>query len=110
MTMIKGCITKSEEMLLLFVLLDSRHDIQKIDLEFLIWLGENGIPFSIIFTKGDKSGVNALSSQIAKNKKILSEYWDPLPEIFVTSSEDGRGREEVLNYIGNILKSYSTTN
>ena len=98
-------ICKSEELVTLFVLLDSRHDIQKIDLEFMIKLGELGIPFSIIFTKGDKLGVNALASQVEKNKKILLEYWEELPPVFVSSAETGLGKESILEYIDTTLKT-----
>lgn len=98
-------ICKSKELVTLFVLLDSRHDIQKIDLEFMIKLGELGIPFSIIFTKGDKLGVNALASQVEKNKKILLEYWEELPPVFVSSAETGLGKESILEYIDTTLKT-----
>ena len=98
-------IHKSKEMVLLFVLLDSRHDIQKNDLDFLINLGENGIPFSIIFTKGDKLSKNGLESQVAKNKKFLMNYWEELPPVFTTSSLTGDGREELLKYISLTLNS-----
>lgn len=98
-------ICKSKELVNLFVLLDSRHDIQKIDLEFMMKLGELGIPFSIIFTKGDKLGVNARASQIEKNKKALLEYWEELPPVFVSSAETGLGKEEILDYIDTTLKT-----
>ncbi len=98
-------INNSPELINLFVLLDSRHNIQQIDLEFIISLGNAGIPFAIIFTKGDKLGKVALTNQIEANKKILQEYWEELPPIFVTSSERKDGKEEVLNYIDNILKT-----
>ncbi len=97
--MINDYIEKSEEMILLFVLVDSRHDITKIDREFIAGLGENGIPFAIIFTKGDKLGPNALKAQIEKDKAILSEDWEELPEMFASSAETGAGRQEILNYI-----------
>lgn len=103
--MINEFINESEEMVLLFVLLDSRHDIQKIDLEFLTSLGAAGIPFSIIFTKADKLGKEALAKQIEANKKELLNYWEELPPIFVTSSEKHTGREEVLEYIQTILNT-----
>ena len=80
-------------------LLDSRLPIQKIDLEFLMALGEAQVPFAIIFTKGDKLGKVALANQIEKNKKSLLEYWDELPPVFVTSSENGMGKEDVIAYI-----------
>ena len=96
---INDYIEKSEEMVVLFVLIDSRHDITKIDREFLAGLGENGIPFAIIFTKGDKLGPNALKAQIERDKEILSEDWEEMPPMFASSSETGAGKEEILNYI-----------
>ena len=97
--MINDYIEKSEEMVVLFVLIDSRHDITKIDREFLAGLGENGIPFAIIFTKGDKLGPNALKAQIERDKEILAEDWEELPPMFASSSETGAGKEEILDYI-----------
>lgn len=102
---IDGYVNGSQEMALLFVLLDSRHDLQKIDLEFMQMLGENGVPFAIIFTKCDKSGTNVLAAQIDRTKQSILEYWEELPPVFLTSSKDGRGREEVLDFIENTLKS-----
>ena len=89
----------------LFLLIDSRHAPQKIDLEFMDWLGENEVPFSIVFTKLDKLGVNAGKLKIEEYKKVLLERWEELPPIFATSSEDGRGREELLDYIEQINTS-----
>ncbi len=97
--MINDYIANSEEMVILFVLIDSRFDITRIDREFLAGLGENGIPFAIIFTKGDKLGPNALKAQIERDRKILSEDWEELPPMFASSSETGAGREEILEYI-----------
>ena len=91
-------------LVLLFVLLDSRHDLQKIDLEFLQMLGEEGVPFAIIYTKCDKSGATALEAQLTKNNAGLMEYWEELPPVFRSSSKDGTGREEILDYIGSVLK------
>ncbi len=102
---IRDYINLSPNMTLLFVLLDSRLDIQQIDLDFLFELGEANIPFSIIFTKSDKLGVNALNSQIEKNKKKLLEYWEELPPIFISSSETRKGKEEILEHIDQVLKS-----
>jgi ribosome biogenesis GTP-binding protein YsxC/EngB len=102
---IRDYLNNSEEMILLFVLIDSRHDIQKIDMEFIDQLGENGIPFSIIFTKGDKLGPVAREKQIESNKSQLLEHWESLPPCFVSSSETGMGREDILNYIYDILKT-----
>ena len=97
--MIKTYIATREEMTNLFVLVDSRHDPQKIDLEFMSWLGENGIPFSIVFTKMDKLSPTAGKKQIAAYCEALLEQWDELPPIFKTSSEDRRGRDAILYYI-----------
>lgn len=97
--MINDYIEKSEEMVVLFVLIDSRHDITKIDREFLAGLGENGVPFAIIFTKSDKLGPNALKAQIERDKEILSEDWEEMPPMFASSAETGAGKEDILDYI-----------
>lgn len=97
--MINDYIGRSEEMVALFVLIDSRHDITRIDREFLAGLGENGIPFAIIFTKSDKLGPNALKTQIERDKEILSEDWEEMPPMFASSAETGAGKEEILDYI-----------
>ena len=99
---IKDYISKREQMTNLFVLIDSRHSPQKIDLDFINWLGESGTPFSIIFTKADKLGPNAVLTKVDEYKKVLSKEWDELPPIFITSSEKGIGRDEVLQYIEDI--------
>lgn len=97
--MINDYIEKSEEMVILFVLIDSRHDITRIDREFIAGLGENGIPFAIIFTKGDKLGPNALKAQIERDKEILSEEWEEMPPMFSSSAETGAGKQEILDFI-----------
>ena len=102
---IRGYLNFSEEMIMLFVLIDSRHDIGKADMDFLMELGQSNIPFAIIFTKGDKSGPNVLAAQIEKNKQQILEYWEELPPVFVSSSETGQGREEILDYIESVLIS-----
>ncbi len=99
---IKSYIMGREQMTNLFVLVDSRHEPQKIDLEFMNWCGENGVPFSIVFTKMDKMGYNAGRRNIEAYKQKLSENWEELPPIFITSSADGRGRDELLDYIEGI--------
>ena len=99
---ISSYILDREAMTLLFVLIDSRHEPQKIDIEFFQWLGENGVPFSIIFTKADKLTKTALASNIASYKKRLLEDWEELPPVFITSSETGLGREELLEYISEV--------
>lgn len=102
---IESYILGRAEMTNLFLLIDSRHAPQKIDLEFMDWLGENEVPFSIVFTKLDKLGVNAGKLKIGEYKKVLLEHWEELPPVFATSSEDGRGREELLDYIEQINAS-----
>lgn len=102
---IRNYINLSQEMVMLFVLIDSRHDIGQTDMDFLMELGTGQIPFAIIFTKGDKLGPNALAAQIEKNKQKILEHWEELPPTFVSSSESGQGREEILNYIDSVLKS-----
>lgn len=100
--MIEGYVLERQQMTNLFVLVDSRLDPQKIDLEFMEWLGENEVPFSIIFTKLDKMGPEAGRRNVNKYTKKLLEQWEELPPIFMTSSIDGRGRDEILNYIDDI--------
>ncbi len=98
-TMIEGYILNRSQMTNLFLLIDSRHEPQKIDMEFMEWLGENQIPFSIVFTKVDKMGVEVSKRKIADYCAKLLETWEELPPVFVTSSEDKRGREQLLDYI-----------
>ena len=102
---IRNYINLSEEMVMLFVLIDSRHDIGQVDMDFLIELGQSQIPFAIIFTKGDKLGPNALATQIEKNRQKILELWEELPPVFVSSSENGQGREDILNYIESVLNT-----
>ena len=99
---ISGYILGREQMTLLFVLVDARHAPQNIDLEFFRWLGENGVPFSIIFTKADKLTRSALASNVSAYKKTLLQEWEELPPVFVTSSETALGRNEILQYIKEI--------
>jgi len=91
-----------EQMLCAFVLIDSRHNPQPIDLEFMQWLGEHGIPFCIIFTKADKLKPNALIRNVEAYKIKMLEIWEEMPEYFITSSTNDLGREEVLKYIQNL--------
>ncbi|HOM62777.1 MAG TPA: ribosome biogenesis GTP-binding protein YihA/YsxC [Dysgonamonadaceae bacterium] len=102
---IEDYILEREQMTNLFVLVDSRLEPQKIDLEFMEWLGENAIPFAIVFTKADKLGTGRLQMNIEAYREKLLETWEELPPIFITSSEKGQGRDELLNYIGAINKS-----
>lgn len=102
---IRNYINLSQEMVMLFVLIDSRHEIGQIDMDFLIELGQSQIPFAIIFTKGDKLGPNVLAAQVEKSKQKILELWEELPPIFVSSSETGQGREDILNYIESVLET-----
>ena len=101
---IESYILGREEMSCLFVLIDIRHKPQKIDMEFITWLGENGVPFAIVFTKADKISKTAAEASVAAFRKELKKSWEELPEMIITSSEKGTGREELLNYIDSINK------
>ena len=100
--MINGYILQRQQMVCVFVLVDIRLEAQKIDLEFINWLGMSSVPFCILFTKADKLTRNKAAQQVLAYKQVLSETWEELPPMFVTSSESKQGREEVLNYIGQI--------
>ena len=102
---IESYILEREQLTNLFVLLDCRHEAQKIDLEFMEWLGENGIPFSIIFTKTDKISKGRLQENVRKYQEKLLENWEELPPIFFSSSEKKEGRDEILDYISQINAS-----
>lgn len=101
---IESYILGRQQMTNLFLLIDSRHDPQKIDLEFMQWLGENGVPFAIVFTKLDKLSSAAAKKQIDKYLDSLRQDWEELPPVFRTSSSDGRGRKELLDYIDELNK------
>ena len=101
--LITDYIAHREQLTLLFVLVDVRLEPQAIDLEFINKLGEGGIPFAIVFTKADKLGAGSLSANVAHYKKVLLENWEELPPVFITSSENGQGREELLKYIENVI-------
>ena len=94
-----------EQLVTAFVLVDIRHDPQPIDLEFMQWLGENGIPFSIIFTKADKLKPMAIERHVADYKNVLLETWEFMPKHFITSSSNGVGQEDVLGYIDGLNES-----
>jgi GTP-binding protein len=98
-------INNSPDLVMLMVLLDSRHDLQEVDRRFMVELGEKGIPFAIIYTKADKQGPEALNAQILKNQGVLLTEWEELPPVFVSSSVDGSGKKEILSYIGQILET-----
>ena len=103
--LIEHYVLEREELTLLFVLIDSRLEPQRIDLAFIRYLGEHGVPFGIIFTKADKSKPGQLKSHINAFLHTLGEEWEELPPHFVTSSNDGTGRDELLNYIEQVNQS-----
>lgn len=98
-TLITSYILNRQSLMCLFVLVDSRHPLQKIDQEFMEWLGTSEVPFVLVFTKGDKQGKTKLKSNIEAYKAQLLEQWEELPPIFITSSEKKEGREEILQFI-----------
>lgn len=102
---IEDYILERQQLTNLFILLDCRHEPQKIDLEFIDWAGEHGVPFALVFTKADKLSRGKLSANIEDYKAKLLESWEELPPIFVTSSEKKEGRAELLAYIDDINKS-----
>ena len=105
--MIRGYILQREQLVNVFVLVDIRLEPQKIDLEFMEWLGLSSIPFSIVFTKADKLTPNKARQAVEAYKKALLETWEELPPIFVTSAEKKQGRDDVLDYIESINGSLS---
>lgn len=103
--MIRGYILQREQLVNVFVLIDIRHEQQKVDREFIDWLGQSSIPFSIIFTKADKLAPSKVNAAATAWMNELKDTWDELPPYFITSSEKKSGRDEVLNYIEVINKS-----
>ena len=103
--MIEDYILERTELVCLCVLLDSRLEPQRIDLEFIEWLGEEGIPFALVFTKADKLSRGKLAANIAAYKERLLQQWEELPPLFITSAEARLGRDELLSYIDGINKS-----
>ena len=103
--MIRGYILQREQLVNVFALIDVRLEPQNVDLEFINWLGESQVPFTIVFTKADKLTNSKVQANVAGYCKKLSETWEELPKYFVTSSESRTGRDEVLNYIDDINKT-----
>lgn len=104
-SIITNYITKAEGLHFLFVLIDSRHEPLKIDLDFIQMLGREGIPFGIVFTKTDKQNQRQTNINIERYRQTLLEWWEELPPIFATSSAKERGREEILDFIGECLEN-----
>ena len=107
--MIRGYILQRQQMVNLFVLIDIRHDMQKIDREFIDWLGVSSVPFSIVFTKADKLGPVKARQNAERWMESLRDTWETLPPYFITSSEKKTGRQEVIDYIGQINDSLAAT-
>ncbi len=105
--MIENYILDRAQMTLLFVLIDIRHEPQKIDMQFFDWLGENQVPFAIVFTKADKLGVNACKTKVEDYKKELLKKWEELPHVFITSSEKGTGKSDLLDFIEGINTQFA---
>ena len=104
-TMISGYVLEREQLTCLFVLIDIRHDPQKVDLAFLHFLGSNGVPFAIVFTKADKLAPSKVKPTAEKYLNVLKEEWEELPPYFITSATSKLGKDELLDYIENINKS-----
>ena len=102
--MIRGYILQRQQLVNVFVLVDVRLEPQNIDIEFINWLGQSSIPFTIVFTKADKLPVTRIQSNVAAYKRKLSETWEEMPPMFITSSEKRDGRDELLDYIDSINK------
>lgn len=101
--MIEDYLSYRENLMCIFVLIDSRLEPQKIDLQFIEWLGTNQIPFSIVFTKTDKISENQLAKSVDLFKTKLSEQWEELPEMFYSSSKNSNGKEQIISYIESTL-------
>jgi GTP-binding protein len=105
--MIENYIRKRPNLVNLFVLIDSRHSPQKIDLEFIYQLGEWGVPFAVVFTKADKEKPGAINRHVQEFKQALLENWEALPPIFITSSETGAGKQDIIDFIDECLTKVS---
>ena len=102
--MINGYILQREQLVNVFLLVDIRLEAQKIDLDFIEWLGTSSVPFAIVFTKADKLSAAKVKQNVEAYKKVLGETWEEMPPMFVTSAEKKQGREEILDYIEQINK------
>ena len=100
--MIRGYILQRQQLVNVFVLVDVRLEPQNIDIEFINWLGQSSIPFTIVFTKADKLPVTRVQSNVAAYKRKLSETWEEMPPMIISSSETRQGREEILDYIDSV--------
>jgi GTP-binding protein len=107
--MIREYLRERENLMCIFLLIDSRLEPQQIDLDFMQWLGNSGIPFVIVFTKADKQSVSKTNILIAAYKKTLLESWEELPDSFITSSVEGAGKTEMLSFIEKLNGEFTTT-
>ncbi|MBK6962401.1 MAG: YihA family ribosome biogenesis GTP-binding protein [Bacteroidales bacterium] len=105
-SMIHNYLTRRQNLVNTFILIDSRIEPKMIDIDFINWFGEQELPFTIVFTKADKMNANGLASNVAAFKARLSEDWDELPSMFISSAESGKGREEILGFIVECNKEY----
>jgi GTP-binding protein len=96
---IREYLLQRESLVYTFILVDSRHEAQKSDLELINWMGEQSLPFCLVFTKSDKISRNAVRKNIDEYKKVLSEKWEELPPVFITSSQSGEGKSEINSFI-----------
>ena len=101
---IKKYLTVRENLFCVFALIDSRHEPQVLDLEFMNWMGENGVPFAMVFTKTDKLTHKQLDKNLLTYKTEMLKTWEELPPLFVTSAEKKQGRDEMLTFIGDIVR------
>lgn len=108
--MIRDYLLLRENLQVVFVLVDSRLEPQKIDLDFINSLGEDGVPFAIIFTKTDKLSANKVQSNVQRLKNKLAESWEEMPYMMLSSAETGKGRDEILNFIEQINEQYHSSN
>jgi GTP-binding protein len=107
--MIKEYLALRENLECVFILIDSRLEAQKIDLEFMEWMGISGIPFVVVFTKADKQSATKTKNLIDTYKKKLMESWEELPDYFITSSAKEQGKEELLNFIDKLISKFRTS-
>lgn len=105
-SMIHNFLTRRQNLVNTFILIDSRIEPKAIDIDFINWFGEQELPFTIVFTKSDKLNANGLASNIAAFKARLEAEWDELPTMFISSAETGKGREEILDFIGQCNVEY----
>ncbi len=103
--MIENFLVRKETIVCTFILIDVRHDLQALDLEFINWCGASRLPIALVFTKMDKLRPNEREKNVSRLKKSLLEHWEALPEVFITSSETSEGRDDVLQYIRSIISN-----